>query len=78
MQRLDEIGVKGPYEAVLSPDHYYSYLYTALYIKEIEAQWERAGFPLTDKPDIVITLFNIGFERSNPNAAPAAGGASWP
>lgn len=57
-------------------NHYYSYLYTALYIREIEAQWERAGFSLSDKPDIVITLFNIGFEHSNPNANPAAGGAS--
>ena len=56
-------------------DHYYSYLYTALYIKEVEAQWERAGFPITGRPDIVITLFNIGFERSNPHAAPEAGGA---
>jgi uncharacterized linocin/CFP29 family protein len=26
VQRLDEVGVKGPYEAVLSPAHYYSYL----------------------------------------------------
>lgn len=56
-------------------DHYYSYLYTALYIKEIEAQWERAGFPITTSPEIVITLFNIGFERSNPHANPEAGGA---
>lgn len=26
VQRLDEHGIKGPYEAVLSPDHYYLYL----------------------------------------------------
>jgi uncharacterized linocin/CFP29 family protein len=26
VQKLDELGVKGPYEAVLSPAHYYSYL----------------------------------------------------
>ncbi len=26
VQRLDELGVKGPYEAVLSAQHYYSYL----------------------------------------------------
>jgi uncharacterized linocin/CFP29 family protein len=26
VQKLDEVGVKGPYEAVLSPAHYYAYL----------------------------------------------------
>jgi uncharacterized linocin/CFP29 family protein len=26
VQRLDTLGVKGPYEAVMSPQHYYSYL----------------------------------------------------
>lgn len=57
-------------------DHYYSYLYTALYLREIMAHWEAAGFPINDRPDILITLFNIGFDRSNPNASPAAGGAS--
>lgn len=57
-------------------DHYYSYLYTALYIKEVEAQWERAGFGSELTPDIAITLFNIGFERSNPNPMPVAAGAS--
>ncbi|MES2994626.1 MAG: hypothetical protein V4681_01130 [Patescibacteria group bacterium] len=57
-------------------DHYYSYLYTALYIKEIESQWERAGFRNELTPAIAITLFNIGFERSNPNPAPVAAGAS--
>lgn len=56
-------------------DHYYSYLYTALYLKEVMAQWERAGFPIEDRPDILITLFNIGFARSHPNANPSAGGA---
>jgi hypothetical protein len=56
-------------------DHYYSYLYTALYLGEVTAQWERAGFPVADRPDILITLFNIGFDRSNPNANPSAGGA---
>lgn len=56
-------------------DHYYSYLYTAIYVKEILAQWKRAGYDLTDKPEIVATLFNIGFERSIPKADPVAAGA---
>ena len=56
-------------------DHYYSYLYTALYIKEIQSQWQRAGFSLTNSPGAVITLFNIGFEKSHPNASPQTAGA---
>jgi len=28
VEKLDELGVKGPYEAVMSPHHYYSYLKT--------------------------------------------------
>jgi hypothetical protein len=57
-------------------NHYYNYLYAALYIKEIETQWQNAGFPITNRPDIIATLYNIGFEHSNPNANPQVGGAA--
>lgn len=56
-------------------NHYYSYLYTALFLKEIQMQWERAGFSLSNRPDIEVTLFNIGFANSKPNANPQVGGA---
>lgn len=56
-------------------DHYYAYLYAALYLKQIEIQWERAGFPIADRPEILSTLYNIGFNHSKPNAAPQVGGA---
>ena len=56
-------------------DRTYSYLYAALCIKEIESQWQKAGFPIADRPDIVATLFNIGFADSHPHADPQAGGA---
>lgn len=56
-------------------DHYYSYLYTAIFIKEIQSQWQRAGFGLANSPGAVITLFNIGFEKSHPNASPQTAGA---
>lgn len=59
-----------------SKNHYYSYLYTAIYLKEVSMQWERAGFPLTNRPEILVTLFNIGFGNSRPNATPSVGGAS--
>ena len=58
-----------------SHNHYYSYLYTALYIKEVEAQWNAAGFDISHNPGAVVTLFNIGFQNSHPNASPEAGGA---
>jgi hypothetical protein len=65
------------YKRLTDPkDHYYSYLYTALYIKEIEMQWQRAGFPIDRKPEIVGTLFNIGFQASSPKAHPQTAGAT--
>jgi hypothetical protein len=57
-------------------DHYWSYLYAGLYLKQIETQWERAGFPIDDRPDILSTLFNIGFKYSVPKADPQVGGAA--
>ena len=56
-------------------DRYYSYLYSAIFIKEIEKQWEKAGFPIDNRPDILATLFNIGFANSHPNSNPEIGGA---
>lgn len=56
-------------------DHYYSYLYTAAFIKEVEAQWAKAGYDVTNRPDVVVTLFNIGFGVSHPNANPQVAGS---
>lgn len=56
-------------------NHYWSYLYAGLFIKQIEAQWEKAGFPIAGNVAIISTLYNIGFERSQPNANPQVGGA---
>jgi hypothetical protein len=57
-------------------NHYYSYLYTALFIKEIEMQWAAAGFDITQKPEVVATLFNLGFDQSVPKADPVSSGSS--
>lgn len=57
-------------------DHYYSYLYAGLYLKQLMVQWERAGFPITERPEILSTLYNIGFTRSVPKADPQVGGAA--
>jgi len=59
-------------------NHYYDYLYTALYLKQIETQWKNAGFDISDRPEILSTLYNIGFQHSNPNANPSVGGAEIP
>lgn len=56
-------------------NHYYSYLYTALFIKEVEAQWASAGYDVSKNPEVIVTLFNIGFNKSHPSASPSAGGA---
>jgi len=55
---------------------YYSYLYSALYCRQIMEQWMRAGFAISNRPEIVSTLFNIGFEHSTPKQDPAVGGAA--
>ena len=55
---------------------YYSYLYVGLFMQQVEAQWERAGYPVTNRPEILATLYNLGFNRSIPKANSAAGGAT--
>ena len=56
-------------------NHYYSYLYTALFIKEIESQWQKSGFDVVQTPQVIVTLFNIGFNASHPNANPQIAGS---
>jgi hypothetical protein len=59
-----------------SKNHYYSYLYTAVYIKEIEAQWKIQGYDINQRPDVIDTLFNIGFAQSHPKPNPQIGGTA--
>jgi hypothetical protein len=56
-------------------DHYYTYLYAALFLKQIEKQWREAGFDISDRPEILATLYNIGFQNSQPKTDPQMGGA---
>ena len=58
-------------------DHYYSYLYTAFLLRQYQAHWESKGFDLSKRPEILGTLFNIGFHKSIPKANPEAGGSSF-
>jgi predicted nucleic acid-binding protein len=59
-----------------SKDHYYSYLYVALFDKEITNQWARAGYDISNRPDVIVTLYNIGFDKSIPKTNPQIGGAT--
>lgn len=56
-------------------NHYYSYLYAALNVKQIKMQWERSGFPINERPEILATLYNIGYEVSVPKENPVVGGS---
>lgn len=56
-------------------NHYYSYLYAALNVKQINEQWEKSGFPISERPEILATLYNIGFEASIPKNDPLVGGS---
>ena len=57
-------------------NHYYQYLYTALFIKQIEAQWQNAGYPIDTHPEIIATLFNLGFDKSVPKPDPVVAGSA--
>lgn len=56
-------------------DRYFSYLYSALYLKEIKVGWKKSGFPIDTNIGVLATLFNIGFENSKPKSNPEIGGA---
>jgi len=56
--------------------YYYSYLYTGVLLKEEMVQWENAGYSINNRPEILATLFNLGFAHSIPNATPQTGGAN--
>ena len=56
-------------------NHFYSYMYAAIFIKQVKMQWERAGFPINDRPEILATLFNVGYPQSVPKSNPKVGGS---
>ncbi|MFA5025518.1 MAG: hypothetical protein WC503_03375 [Candidatus Shapirobacteria bacterium] len=64
------------YDRLTAYDHYYNYLYGSIYLKQMLTQWEKAGFSISHRPEIVGTLFNVGFPQSKPNANPKVGGST--
>lgn len=57
-------------------NHYYSYMYAAVFLKQVKHQWERKGFPIDNRPEILATLFNVGFPQSKPKKNPKVGGST--
>ena len=55
---------------------YYAYLYPALFMRQVIEQWKRSGYDISNRPDILSTLYNLGFNRSIPKPEPLAGGAA--
>ena len=56
-------------------DHYYSYLYTALFLKQVIHQWELANIDISEDAGVLGTIFNLGFSKSIPNDNPQIGGS---
>ena len=56
-------------------NHLYSYIYTGCILHQTMLQWKRAGFDISDRPDILCTLFNVGFSQSHPHGEPRCGGS---
>ena len=56
-------------------DHTYSYIYTGCIIHQTRNQWKKAGYDISDRPDILFTLFNVGFSASEPGPNPQCGGS---
>ncbi|MDQ5971818.1 MAG: hypothetical protein QG566_764 [Patescibacteria group bacterium] len=56
-------------------DPYYSYLYAGLYMKQIQTQWIKSGYDISERPDVFGTLYNLGFYYSVPKQNPQSGGS---
>ncbi len=55
--------------------HFYSYVYAGLFLHQVKVQWERAKYDISDRPEVLTTLFNVGFAASIPKADPKVGGS---
>ncbi len=64
------------YRLVNYRNHYYQYLYAALYLHQVKKQWERAGYDISNRPEILVTLYNVGFPYSVPKPNPRVGGST--
>ena len=54
---------------------YYPYLYAGLFMRQVTEQWKKSGYDIAHRPEVLSTLYNLGFNRSIPKPEPGAGGA---
>jgi len=57
-------------------NHFYSYLYAGVILAEVSHQWKKSGFDISDRPEILATLFNVGYAWSKPKINPSVGGST--
>ncbi len=57
-------------------NHLYSYLYGGFELAQFRAQWRKENFPIDNRPEVLATLYNIGFKHSKPNNNPQVGGST--
>jgi hypothetical protein len=57
-------------------NHSWSYRYGGIELLQFMSQWKHAKHPIDDRPEIIATLFNIGFGHSRPSANPKVGGST--
>lgn len=68
-QRVQEFtAIAGPRQMLLTPKG--SLLLAAAMLDALRAHWRRGGFPIDGRPEILATLYNLGYERSRPHGAP--------
>lgn len=57
-------------------NHFYSYLYAGIILKQHIEQWKKAGYNISGRPEILATLFNLGYYASKPKPNPSVGGSN--
>ncbi len=72
---LDSLSDTALVARLKSPDHSWSYLYAALCLSAIRTRWAASGVDLSRRPEIVMTVYNLGSGRCPPRNDPQAGGA---
>lgn len=75
---LDDTSGQSLYDRLTSESdhHYWSYAYGAAYMKQMLVQWKNAGYDMQYRPEIVGTLYNVGFSQSRPKPDPKVGGST--
>jgi len=74
--KTDDIGSERFTRITDEHDRYYAYLYGSLYIKQFIEAWKKSGHEdISSRPEIIGTLYNIGFNNFEPKENPQVGGS---